>query len=160
MQAGLGALYGVLAFAGSIAAGAIALNAFGLETGLGTSAVWLLVLRGIVAMALWSVIGVGLGTLVRNQVAAIVIVLAFTQFLEPVLRFAALLNSTTAGIGTFLPGAASDGLVGASFLSFGGLGGDSAPGMLEPWQGGLVLLAYALAAVVGGYFTSWRKDVT
>lgn len=161
VQAGLGAVYGVLAFLGSVVAGAAALSAFGMETGLGGSDVWLLILRGIVAMALWSVIGVGLGALVRNQVAAIVIVLAFTQFLEPVLRFAALLSPVTATIGKFLPGAASDGLVGASFLSVGGMGGGAlSPAMLAPWQGGLVLLTYALAAVIGGYFTSWRKDVT
>lgn len=160
VQSGLGAIFGVLAFAASIGAGALALGLAGLETGLGTSAVWLLVLRGVVAMALWSAIGVGLGALVRNQVAAIVIVLAFTQFLEPILRLVALLTSATQAVGQFLPGAASDGLVGASFLSVGGLGGGGGVAILDWWQGGLVLLAYAVLATVGGYLTTWRKDVT
>lgn len=158
VQCCVGALYGVLAFAASIGAGALALGLAGLETGLDSSAVWLLVLRGVLAMALWSAIGVGLGALVRNQVAAIVIVLAFTQFLEPILRVASLFNSVTQAIGQFLPGAASDGLVGASFLSVGGMGGGGA--ILDWWQGGLVLLAYAAAATIGGYLTTWRKDVT
>ena len=50
-------------------------------------------------MALWGAIGVGLGVLVTNQVAAIVIVIAFTQFVEPILRFAASLNDVSANIG-------------------------------------------------------------
>ena len=47
---------------------------------------------------------VGLGTLVTNQVAALVIVIAFTQFVEPILRVAASLSDITANIGKFLPG--------------------------------------------------------
>ena len=89
-------------------------------------------------MALWATIGVGLGSLVPNQVAAIVIVIAFTQFVEPILRLAASLNDVTATIGQFLPGAASDALVGASFYSIASVG---AAESLDWWQGGLVLLA-------------------
>ena len=64
--------------------------------GLGESDTWALVGRGVLAMALWATIGVGLGSLVPNQVAAIVIVIAFTQFVEPILRLAASLNDVTA----------------------------------------------------------------
>lgn len=159
VQCGLGAIYGVLAFVGTVGAGAIALAAFGIDTELGSADTWLLILRGIVAMALWSAIGVGLGALVRNQVAAIVIVIAFTQFVEPVLRVVSLFTPATQSIGQFLPGAASDALVGGSFLALTGGMGD-APAALGWWQGGLVLLAYAVLVTLGGYRTSWRKDVT
>ncbi|HET8780398.1 MAG TPA: ABC transporter permease [Agromyces sp.] len=153
----MGAGLGVIAFVTSVGLGAAALSAFGLGTGLDNSDTWALIARGVLAMALWATIGVGLGSLVPNQVATIVIVIAFTQFLEPVLRLAASLNSVTANIGQFLPGAASDALVGASFYTLAAAG----PGQsLEWWQGGLVLLAIGVIATVIGGATTWRRDVT
>jgi ABC-2 type transport system permease protein len=99
---------------------------------------------------------VGLGALVPNQVAAIVIVIAFTQFVEPILRLAASLSEVTASIGRFLPGAASDALVGASFYSIASAGGTQS---LDWWQGGLVLLAIGVLATLIGGATTWRRDV-
>lgn len=154
----IGAFYGVLAFAASVGAGAAALSASGLDTGLESSDTWALIGRGILAMALWAGIGVGLGALVPSQVASIVIVIAFTQFVEPILRTVAMLSDITRDIGKFLPGAASDALVGASFYSVMGGSGDGAT--LEWWAGGLVLLGIAVVITKLGYFTSWRRDVT
>ncbi|HEY6799781.1 MAG TPA: ABC transporter permease [Agromyces sp.] len=156
-QLALGAGLGVVAFATSVGAGAGALALFGLDTGLDSSDTWALIGRGVLAMALWGTIGVGLGTLVTNQVAAIVIVIAFTQFVEPVLRLAASLSDITANIGQFLPGAASDALVGASFYSVASVG---AAQSLEWWQGGLVLLVIGAVATVVGGATTWRRDVS
>ena len=153
----VGAGLGVVAFATSVGTGAAALAAFGLDTELDTSDTWALIGRGVLAMAMWATIGVGLGTLVTNQVAAIVIVIAFTQFVEPILRLAASLNDVTAQIGQFLPGAASDALVGASFYSIAAVGSSVA---LEWWQGGLALLAIGVIATVIGGATTWRRDVT
>ena len=153
----VGAGLGVVAFATSVGTGAAALAAFGLDTELDTSDTWALIGRGVLAMAMWATIGVGLGTLVTNQVAAIVIVIAFTQFVEPILRLAASLNDVTAQIGQFLPGAASDALVGASFYSIAAVGSAVA---LEWWQGGLVLLGIAAIVTVAGYLTTWRRDIT
>ncbi|KQZ11271.1 ABC transporter permease [Agromyces fucosus] len=153
----IGAGLGVVAFAVSVGAGAAALAAFGLDTGLDSSDTWALVGRGVLAMALWGAIGVGLGVLVVNQVAAIVIVIAFTQFLEPILRVVASLSDVTASIGRFLPGAASDALVGASFYNIASLGSTDT---LEWWQGGLVLLGIAVVATVIGGATTWRRDVS
>ena len=153
----LGAGFGVIAFLTSVGTGAAALAAFGLDTELGEPDTWALIGRGVLAMALWATIGVGLGSLVPNQVAAIVIVLAFTQFIEPILRLAASLNDVTATIGQFLPGAASDALVGASFYSIASVG---AAESLDWWQGGLVLLAIGVVATLIGGATTWRRDVT
>ncbi|HET8778515.1 MAG TPA: ABC transporter permease, partial [Agromyces sp.] len=55
----LGAGLGVVAFATSVGAGAGALAAFGLDTGLDSSDTWALIGRGVLAMALWGTIGVG-----------------------------------------------------------------------------------------------------
>jgi hypothetical protein len=154
-----GALYGLAGLAASVGLGAPILAATGHDTGLGDSATWLLLARIVLAMAVWAIIGVGLGALIPSQVAAIVIVLAFTQFVEPILRLVTSLVDWAAGIGRFLPGAAGDALVGSSiFSSIGGAAAQSAA--LEWWQGGLVLLAYAIVAGAIGYATSWRRDVT
>jgi ABC-2 type transport system permease protein len=153
----VGGLLGVIGFAASVSTGAAALAAFDFETGLDSSDTWALIGRGILAMALWGAIGVGLGALVPNQVAAIVIVIACTQFVEPVLRLVLSLNEATASIGRYLPGAASDALVGASFYNIASLGASDS---LEWWQGGLVLLAIGLVATIIGGATSWRRDVT
>ncbi|MCX7522628.1 ABC transporter permease [Microbacterium sp. STN6] len=153
---GVGAVYGVVALVASVGAGAIALTIFGVDTTLGDSDTWALVGRAILAMALWAAIGVGLGVVIPSQVGAIITVLAFTQFVEPLLRLAASFSDATASIGKYLPGAASDGLVGSSFFTISSPGA----GVLEWWQGGLVLLAYAVVLTIIGHFISWRRDVT
>ncbi|KFF59166.1 hypothetical protein JF66_13210 [Cryobacterium sp. MLB-32] len=155
----MGALFGVVAVLASVGTGALTMAAFDIDPLLGESDTWALVGRLVLAMALWAIVGVGLGVLVPSQVAAIVIVLAFTQFIEPLLRLAAMFIDVTANIGRYLPGAASDALVGSSFYSLMGPVGSGAS-MLEWWQGGLVLLGYAVVFTVGGYFVSWKKDVT
>lgn len=157
VQAGLGAGYGILAFAITIAGGGLALAMNDIDTGLGDGATWLMVLRGIVAMGLWAIIGVGVGALLRNQVAAIVIVLVFTQFVEPILRSLSLFNDALTTVGMYLPGSASDALVGSGGFSMMGMfGGDS----LSWWQGGLVLAGYAGLFSWLGYLVSWKRDIT
>lgn len=151
-----GAGYGVIALLASVGIGALIMGAFGVDTLLGDGETWALIGRSILGMALWATIGVGLGVLVPSQVAAVVIVLAFTQFIEPLLRFASMFTEITAGIGKYLPGSASDALVGASFFTIA----SPETSLLEWWQGGLVLLAYAVIATIGGYFVSWKRDVT
>lgn len=154
-----GAIYGIAALVASVGLGASILSATDHAAALGDSDTWALLARVVLAMAIWAVIGVGLGALIPSQVAAIVIVLAFTQFIEPILRLLTSLAGWAAGIGQFLPGAASDALVGSSiFTSLGAATADTQS--LDWWQGGLVLFAVAVVDAAVGYFTSWRKDVT
>jgi hypothetical protein len=154
-----GAFFGVVGLVGSMGAGAPLLSVFDVDPQLGDSDTWAMAARVILACALWAVVGVGVGALIPNQIAAIVVVLAFTQFLEPILRLGTSFIEWTAHLGKFLPGAASDALVGSSiFTSLGQ--GTSAVQSLEWWQGGLVLLAIALAVTIAGYLTTWRRDIT
>jgi hypothetical protein len=146
----------VIGVIASVGAGAGALALFGLDTQLGESDTWAMIARAILALALWAVIGVGLGALIPNQVAAIVVILAFTQFVEPTLRALVSLAEWAATVGKFLPGAASDALLGAPSFFTMGMTGDS----LEWWQGGLLLAALALVLTVLGYLVSWKRDVT
>ena len=113
-------------------------------------------LLSVVVTALWAVIGVAFGSVLPNQVAAIVVILAFTQFVEPIARVALGAFDLTDGIARFLPGAAADGVIGASFFaSYGGGSGD----LLPRWAALLVLLGYGAALALVGRFTTLRRDV-
>ncbi|WP_208020539.1 ABC transporter permease [Labedella phragmitis] len=153
---GFGALFGIIGLVASVGGGAGALALFDIDTELGSTDTWAMFARVVLAMALWAAVGIGLGSVVTNQVAVIVIVIAFTQFVEPVLRSVGALAEWIADIVRFLPGAASDALVGTSVF------GMMAPGQesLDWWVGALVLTAIAAALTIIGALTTWRRDVT
>lgn len=155
VNAGVGALYGVVGVAAAVAAGAGTLALMGEVTYLASADAWIAIGWSVVALALWGVIGVGVGTLVTNQIAAVVSILAFTQFLEPIARLGLAAFDATVGVSKFLPGAAAEALVGASIYSSAGI-----VDLLDRWQGGLVLLAYALVLGLIGRFTTFARDVT
>jgi ABC-type transport system involved in multi-copper enzyme maturation permease subunit len=152
----VGAGYGVAATAATVGLGALVLGSAGESTLLDDPATWAMLARMVLAMAIWAVLGVGLGVLVPSQVGSIVAILAFTQFVEPIARTAAAFVEPLSGVAKFLPGAAGDALVGASFYSAFAGGGSE----LEWWQGGLVLAGYAAVFLVIGAATFWRRDVT
>lgn len=155
----VGAVFGVISLLASVGLGAPVLAATGQETLLGDSDTWLMLGRIVLAMGLWGLVGVGLGVLIPSQIGSIVTIIAFTQFVEPILRTAAAFADWLGEVAKFLPGAAGDALVGASFFSvFAGSGSGAAP--LEWWQGGLVLAGYAVVLGTIGAVTTWRRDVT
>ncbi len=159
----MGAVYGVIGLIGSVGLGAPVLAALGEETALGEPEVIGVLLRTLVATALWSLLGLGLGALLTSQIAAIVIVLAFTQFVEPILRLVAAVWEWSAQLGRFLPGSATDALVGAGILSSLNALDPSVPvaavDALTWWQGGLVLAALAAALLVAAALTTGLRDV-
>jgi hypothetical protein len=155
----LGVLYGVIGVLASVAPSAAFLAGYGLSTEFDSPDTWALFGRMLLAYILWVFIGVGVGALVRNQVGAIVGVLVFTQFLEPVARAAASFIEGLTDFTKYLPGSASDALVGASVFAIGPTGAATSD-TLEWWVGGLVLLGYAAVLVVLGYLVSWRRDVS
>jgi len=152
----MGVLYAAVALVAAVGVGALALAVVGVDTRLGEGDTWAMIARMCVAFVLWTLIGIGIGTLVRNQIAAVVGVLAFTQFVEPIARTVASFIDGVSAVTTYLPGAASDALVGASIYT--SLGGASASA-LPWWGGGLVLLGYGAVLLAIGYPTSWRRDV-
>ncbi|GAA2079459.1 ABC transporter permease [Microbacterium hatanonis] len=152
----IGALYGVIGTIAAVGPGALVLAASDVPTLLGESDTWAMLARMVLSFALWALVGLGVGTIVRNQVVAIVLVLAFTQFIEPIARVAGAFVEGIEPIARLLPGAAGDALVGSSALS---VAAASATEPLEWWVGGLVLLGYAVVFLVIGQFTTWRRDV-
>jgi len=155
----LGVIFGFVGVVASVVPSAALLAGYGLATDLSSSDTWALLGRMIIAFVLWVLVGIGVGALVRNQVGAIVGVLVFTQFLEPVGRTAAGFVDGLSSLTQFLPGAAGDSLVGASLFT-SGTAGMPAEDSLTWWVGGLVLLAYAVIFLVLGHLLSWRRDVT
>jgi ABC-2 type transport system permease protein len=152
----VGAVYGIVGLVAAVGIGSPLLAAADLDTALDDSATWTMLARIVLAMAIWGALGVGLGVLVPSQVGSIVAILAFTQFVEPIIRFAGAVIDWLGEIVRFLPGAAGDALVGASFYTIISPGAAT----LEWWQGALVLAGYAVLFTVIGRYTFWRRDVS
>lgn len=101
--------------------------------------------RSGLALVVYTVIGVGVGALVRNQVGAIVGALVYLFVVEAVIRQV----PATSGAYRWLPGGALE----AMTATFRG------PDLLTAWQGGLLLLGYGLAAALLGTVLAVRRDV-
>lgn len=154
----IGLLFGVLGTLTTVGVGAGVVTLGGNETYLTEPSVLRAVGLSVLAGALWTMVGVGLGAALPNQVLSIVILLVFTQFVEPMIRLLAGFVDWGMTVAQFLPAAAGDALIGASFFSAFGGTGDTA--LLSWWQGALVLVAYAVGLAVIGRLTTFRKDIT
>jgi hypothetical protein len=152
----VGLVYGVVATVSIVLPSAPLLAGWGDGAFLTSGDIVEVLLISVVVTALWAVIGVAFGSVVPNQVAAIVVILAFTQFVEPIARLALGAFDSLDGIARFLPGAAADGLIGASFL--GSVDGGSAD-LLPRWAALLVMLAYAGVLALVGRLTTLRRDI-
>jgi ABC-2 type transport system permease protein len=138
-----GALLGAAAMAVTIAAGVPWLSARDAPLELLDAGDYLgLVAEGIAAAALSGAIGVGIGAIVRNQVAAVVGALIYLFILEPLVG---LLSSRVAA---FTIGGTQSALTGTPM--------DDA---LGPLAAGLVLAAWALALSAVGAEVEERRDV-
>ncbi|ANJ25626.1 ABC transporter permease [Agromyces aureus] len=153
---GFGLFFGAIgALIALIAVGGV-LAALGQPTYLDDPETSGVVLRTPLVFVLWALIGVGLGFLVRSQTIAIVVVLAFTLILEPVLTTVSGENEWFRSFGRFLPGSASMSIAWPPPSTLDG----SMVANLDWWQGSLVLLGYAVAVLVLGYFIGFRnRDV-
>lgn len=142
----IGTGFGLVAGAVAAAAGMAALRARGIDLQLDQRDYVLLVVGSAGAAALWAVIGVGVGAIVRNQVPTLIGICAWLLFVE------GLLAGDVAGglgdVGRFLPGAAAAAISGQD------------PGTLLAPAVGLVLLAcYAAATALAGALATSRRDV-
>jgi hypothetical protein len=150
----LGTLYGVIGTAAAVLGGIPFLVAEGDGTYLDDRGVLVDLVFSVLAMAIWCTSGVGLGTLLPNQIASVVVILAFTQFVEPVVRIGLVSVDALAGAQKFLPGAAAEALAGSSLYSSTGV-----LGLLDRGWGAVVLLAYAAAFALAGRWTTLRRDI-
>ena len=121
------------------------------------------VVPGLVASAvLLGLFGLGFGTLVKNQVAAILLTIGGTLILEGILEVLA--RAIFHYDLNWLPNAAGAALAGDIARGLGGGGGGNGQStglrLLTWWQGGLVMLGWGLVPLTIGYFTTFRRDVT
>jgi ABC-type transport system involved in multi-copper enzyme maturation permease subunit len=152
----VGLLFGAVGTLATVGAGAAVLELMGEPSYISDPVTLRSAALSVLALTVWAVVGVGFGTLVTNQVAVIVVLLAFTQFVEPILRIVLGQFDWTEGISKYLPGAAGEAITGSSFYADSGM----AAGLLPSWAGLLVLLGYAVLFAVLGRLTTLRRDIT
>jgi ABC-2 type transport system permease protein len=104
-------------------------------------------LAAVIVVAIYGIVGVGVGALIRNQIAAISITLVYLFVLEGLL-------SVIPGVKNaykFLPGGAANALTQVT---------NNNTELLQPWQGGLILVAYGVGFAVLASWLTIRRDVT
>jgi ABC-2 type transport system permease protein len=141
----IGAGFGLAAAAVAAGATTAALRARGITIQLEAGDYVLLLFGGAAAAALWAAIGVGVGAIVRNQVAALVGLCAWLLFVERLL----LGDLADVNVGRFLPGAAAAAISGQQ---------PETP-LLAPAVALGLLALYAAAAATAGWLATNRRDV-
>jgi ABC-type transport system involved in multi-copper enzyme maturation permease subunit len=139
-----GAGFGLAAGTVAVSVSTAALRARGITTYLDLGDYVLPLFGGAAAAALWAAIGVGVGAIVRNQVATLVGLCAWLLFVENLL----LGDLADLNVGRFLPGAA------AAAIS----GQEPATPLLAPAVALALLALYAAAAVTAGCVATNRRD--
>lgn len=144
----IGAVVAVLAVAGSTVTALLLLIGKAhapLTIGTVGTVLW----GALLGMALYAVLGISVGALIRSQVAAIVIALVWVALLEAVVALA------LPAVGKWLPGGALSAAMNSR------LGSDFTEADLLPaWLGALVLAGYSLAFLAIASQTTIRRDIT
>jgi ABC-type transport system involved in multi-copper enzyme maturation permease subunit len=100
-----------------------------------------------VVSAIFAVVGIGVGVLVRNQIAAVIGALAYLFVVEPLIQIIPVVK----GVYPYLPGAAAGAITGA--------GRGAGTSLLNPWLGALVLLGWGVLFAVLGWMLTIRRDI-
>ena len=143
----VGATYAAASIAVVIAIGEPWLSARGIDLTLNRSGIPATMAGVVAAVAAFALLGVGLGALLRDQVAAVVGLLVYLFVAEPIVtRIPALQDWTV-----FLPGPSASALTQITLTD---------QDFLQPWQGGVVLAGYALVVASAGAWRTNRLDLT
>jgi ABC-2 type transport system permease protein len=137
-----GVAFGVICAGVAFGAGMSLLAVRGVDVALTGTHTLTLVFGSTVVSALSAMLGVAVGTLIRNQAGAIVAVVAYSVAVD------ATLFASVPTLARWLPGKAGDALI--------GLPKDE---LLSPAAGALVLLAWAVAFAVAAILRNDRTDV-
>jgi hypothetical protein len=147
-----GLVMGALCVALALAVGTPWLSARGIDVDLGANSTVRIIVGGIVAAGIWGVIGVGVGSLLRNQVAAVVGIVLYRFLVEGILSAIPHVRSAY----PYLPGGVTSALVNTADPNVN----DGSLQLLSPYAGGALLLAYGLLFAILGTLLTVRRDVT
>lgn len=151
----LGAIYGLISLVGSVAAGAIVLNARGHDP-FPEAGVFRTLALALLVLGLWALIGLGAGILIPNQVAALLIAVGVAWIVEPLASFGlSFWEFGRENIVPYLPSGATQAMVNGVSQ-----GGDNAAQPLVWWAGALVLAAYAFVMAGFGSLRTVRADIS
>lgn len=145
-----GAVMGVLNLVVALALGIPLLKHHGVQNiSLSAPGVHTSMWASVVIVAIFGVIGVGLGALLRNQVAAIVGMVLYLFVVESILSAIHSVQS----VYKYLPGALASALTGS-------VGGPSDLHLLHRTPAALLLVAYGLVFAIAGAALTVRRDIT
>ncbi|MEP7332094.1 MAG: ABC transporter permease [Terracoccus sp.] len=150
----IGAFYGMLSLAGSVASGTAILVAKG-HAPFADSSIWRTLALSLLALGLWALIGLGVAILIPNQVAALLIAVGVAWIVEPIVGALISLTETGAKITPYLPSQATS----AMLESGGGFGGPTTS-TLTWWVAALVLTGYAVVMAGFGTWRTLRADIS
>jgi len=141
LLAGLG--FGVVGVGLAVGVGLLILSARGIPFALGAGDYGLLVGGGCAGIALRGAFGVGLGAIIRNQVGAVIGLLAWDFVVN------GLLFGLAPSVGRFMPTTAADALM-----------GETTAQLLSPAAGAAVLVGWTVLLALVGLGVTLRRDVT
>ncbi|HEU5469764.1 MAG TPA: ABC transporter permease subunit [Actinophytocola sp.] len=139
--------YGILTIAAAIAIALPWTSAKDIELTLTENGIPAVLFGVAASVAVYALLGVGVGALIRNQIAAVVGALVYLFLVEQIVSAVPVVRDYY----KWLPGGANNALTGTFVPSVD---------LLEPWQGGLLLVGYALVFAVLGTVLAVRRDVT
>lgn len=126
---------------------------------------------GSLAVLLWTLLGIGVGYLIGNQVAAVLALVLYSLIVEPLIG-GILTAADVPRVGNYLPDGASTALttdLAIRELDAGGGSGQLASelgadltglAILPWWAGGLLLAGYAMLLIGLGALAGERRDIT
>lgn len=145
LAAGLlaGLVFGVVGVGLALGIGSLILSARGIPSALSTGQITLLVFGGLAGIALRGAFGVGLGAILRNQVAAVIGLLAWDFVVS------SLLFGLVPSVGRLMPTTAVNALMGLKTAH-----------LLSPAAGAAVLVGWTVVLALAGLVLIQRRDVT
>jgi ABC-2 type transport system permease protein len=149
----LGALYGAASMVCGIGLGAPIVAARGGSTHLFSDGIPRSAGLAVLAVALWALFGLGIATLIRNQIVALLVSVGVAWIVQPILGLIISDALNRPGLAAYLPSEATSAMLSPST-------GSSASDLLPWWGGALVMLAYAAVFAAVGAAVTLRRDVT
>jgi len=146
VAAGLGVVYGLACVAVAVAIAVPWLGAKGVTLGWASNGLITAMLGILFVVAIYAVVGIGVGVLFRNQIAAVISALVFLFVIEPLVAAIPGVKETY----PYFPAAAAMALTGTM---------RNQQVLLAQWQGGLLLVGYGLLFALLGWILTLSRDI-